>query len=64
MGLLRITWRRSAIGYHTRQREVLRALGLRRLHHTVVHQDSPSIRGMVHKVQHLLEVEVVEAEQA
>lgn len=64
MGLLRITWRRSAIGYHAQQREVLRALGLRRLHHTVVHQDSPSIRGMVHKVQHLLEVEVVEAEQA
>lgn len=32
-------------------------MGLKRLHHSVVHKDTPSIRGMVHKVTHLLEVE-------
>jgi len=38
----------------------IRALGLRRLHQGVKHDDSPSIRGMVHKVRHLVKVEEVE----
>lgn len=57
MGKLQITWIKSAIGYNQRQRDVIRALGLRRLNHTVVKEDSPSIRGMVAKVSHLIKVE-------
>jgi large subunit ribosomal protein L30 len=54
---LKITWTKSYIGKPENQRRVIHALGLRRLHHTVVHGDTPTIRGMVHKVQHLLSVE-------
>jgi large subunit ribosomal protein L30 len=56
---LRITWRKSAIGYRRDQKETIRALGLKRLGHTVVHEDTPSIRGMIFKVRHLLTVEEV-----
>lgn len=52
-----ITQRRSAIGRSKRQQETIRALGLRRLHQRVVHDDSPQTRGMVRKVSHLVEVE-------
>jgi len=54
---LKITWKKSAIGYEKDQRATLRALGLRRLNQTVVHEDTPSIRGMLAKVSHLVEVE-------
>jgi len=57
VGKLQITWVKSAIGYAQRQRGVIRALGLHRLNHTVVKEDSPSIRGMVAKVSHLVKVE-------
>ena len=60
MVLLRITWTKSQIGYRAGHREVVRSLGLKRLNHTVVHRDNPSIRGMVHKVAHLVTVEEVE----
>ena len=56
MAKLRIQWKKSAIGYPKEQGRVIRALGLKRLHHEVEHEDSPSILGMVHKVRHLLEV--------
>ncbi|MBI2171228.1 MAG: 50S ribosomal protein L30 [Chloroflexi bacterium] len=59
---LRITWIKSTIGYHEPQRRVIQALGLYRLHHTVERADSPTIRGMVHKVRHLLKVEEVMVE--
>ncbi|RLC93971.1 MAG: 50S ribosomal protein L30 [Chloroflexi bacterium] len=52
-----ITWTKSGIGYSQDQRMTLRALGLRRLHQRVVHDDCPSIRGMVAKVKHLVRVE-------
>jgi large subunit ribosomal protein L30 len=58
-GTLRITMRRSAIGAKPKQRGTLRALGLRRINHTVEHPDRPEIRGMVAKVPHLVEVEEV-----
>jgi len=61
MKKLRITLKRSFIGYDRRQRRIVFSLGLRRLHHTVVHDDTPTIRGMLRKVPHL--VEVVEEEQ-
>jgi len=48
---------RSPIGYDRRQRATLRGLGLRRLQHTVQVEDTPSVRGMIEKVKHLVEVE-------
>ncbi len=55
--VVKITLRKSPAGYHRKQREVVRGLGLRRLNHTVVRKDCPSIRGMIFKVKHLIEVE-------
>lgn len=57
MARLRITWEKSAIGYDERQRRTLKALGFRRLNQSVVHSDSPEIRGMIQKVRHLVHVE-------
>ncbi len=64
MPKLRIRWVRSQIGYAQPQRRTIRALGLRRLQHTVVHEDPPTIRGMLHKVRHMIEVEAAETAQA
>ena len=58
---LRITWVKSSIGYPERQKGTVRALGLRRLGHSVEHVDTPVIRGMVDRVDHLVEVQEVEA---
>jgi len=57
---LRITWVKSYIGYSCRQRRTIRALGLKRLHQVVERQDSPSLRGMLAKVPHLVRVEEVD----
>ena len=54
---VRITWKRSGIGQRDDQRRTVRALGLRRLGQTIEHDDSPSLRGMILKVQHLVEVQ-------
>jgi len=59
-GRLRITLVKSPIGYSRRQKATVRALGLRRLNHTVEHDDTPVIRGMVSKIIHLVEVEELE----
>ena len=48
---------KSPIGYDRRQRATLQGLGLRRLQHTVQVEDTPSVRGMIEKVRHLVEVE-------
>ena len=56
---LSVTWKVSGIGYKRDQRRTIEALGLRKLHQTVVHNDTPSIRGMLFKVRHLVEVEEV-----
>ncbi|MGQ9598191.1 MAG: 50S ribosomal protein L30 [Anaerolineae bacterium] len=58
---LRITWVKSAIGYSRRQKGTIRALGLRRLGDTVEMADSPTVRGMLNKVSHLVSVEEVES---
>lgn len=60
MGKLRITWIKSSIGYAEDQKATIRALGLRRLHHTVEHRDVPSIRGMLEKVKHMVRVQELE----
>jgi len=57
MTKLKITWRKSAIGYAANQRRTIRALGLRRLRQVVEHSDSPVVRGMILRVRHLVEVE-------
>jgi large subunit ribosomal protein L30 len=57
---LRITWTKSAIGYAQDQKETIRVLGLKRLGHTVEQADSRSVRGMIHKVRHLVAVEEVD----
>jgi large subunit ribosomal protein L30 len=54
---IRITWVRSSIGYSLDQKATVKALGLRRLGHSVVQPDNPSVRGMVEKVAHLVDVE-------
>jgi len=59
MAKLKITWRKSAIGYASDQRRTIRALGLRRLNQAVQHSDSQVVRGMILKVRHLVEVEEV-----
>ena len=60
MARVAITWKKSAIGFASNQRRIIESLGLRRLHHTVEHDDTPSIMGMVFKVRHLVVVEPVE----
>jgi large subunit ribosomal protein L30 len=57
---LKITQIGSGIDRKFNQKRTIRALGLRRMHHTVVHEDTPQIRGMVSKIQHLVRVEEVE----
>ena len=52
-----VTLKRSVIGEKPRTRANVRALGLRKLHHSVEHDDTPDVRGMLHKVRHLVEVE-------
>lgn len=56
---LEITQTKSAIGRKPDHRGTLRALGLKRIGHTVVHADTPVIRGMVKKIAYLLEVREV-----
>jgi len=51
-----ITQLKSSNGADKRQLDTLRSLGLRRIGHTVEQADSPQLRGMVHKVRHLVEV--------
>ena len=60
MTRLQITWVKSAIGYSERQKNTIRALGLRRLGDVVEQPDSPAIRGMLDKVSHLVRVETKE----
>jgi large subunit ribosomal protein L30 len=59
MAQLKITWTKSYIGKPRNQRRVVESLGLKRLHHSVLHGDTPAIRGMVNKIQHLVTVEEV-----
>ena len=56
MSTVKVTQRRSRNGANARQRDTLRSLGLRRIGHSVEHQDTPQLRGMIHAVRHLVEV--------
>ncbi len=59
MSRLKVTLVRSGIGRPESQKKILKGLGLTRLHRTVVRQNSPTIRGMIKKVLHLVHVEEV-----
>jgi len=54
---IRVTLVRSPIGYTKDQKATVRALGLRRMHQTIEHKDTPALRGMIRKVIHLVHVE-------
>ncbi|HYZ11098.1 MAG TPA: 50S ribosomal protein L30 [Actinomycetota bacterium] len=60
MPRLKVTQIRGGAGKPRRQRDTLRALGLRRIRHAVIKEDRPEIRGMIARVGHLVEVEEVE----
>jgi large subunit ribosomal protein L30 len=64
MAELKVTQVKSKIGIKPKQRGTLRALGLRRINHTVVLPDRPEIRGMVAKVPHLVTVTEVSESDA
>lgn len=53
---LRVTWKKSAIGYKEDQKRTIEALGLKRLGHTAEKPDNRAVRGMIIKVRHLVEV--------
>ena len=57
MSTIKVMQHKSRNGCDKRQLDTLRSLGLRRINHTVEHSDSPQLRGMLHKVRHLVKVE-------
>ena len=62
MTQLKITQVRSTIGARWKQRESLRTLGLRRIRHSVIRDDSPETRGLIAVVRHLVQVEPTEGD--
>jgi large subunit ribosomal protein L30 len=56
-GRIRVKQVKSGIGFTQRQRQTLRGLGLRRLHHVVELDDTPSVRGMITSIAHLVRVQ-------
>jgi len=55
--MLKVTQVRSTIGFNRKQGEIVRSLGLRRIRHTVELADTPEVRGALHKVRHLVQVD-------
>ena len=60
MSPLKVTQVRSVIGSKQNHKRTVRALGLKRIRDSRVHEDTPQIRGMLHKVRHLVRVEEVD----
>ncbi len=54
---LKVTQVRSTIGYNKKQADIIRSLGLRRIRHTIEVPDTPEMRGIIHKVRHMVVVE-------
>ncbi len=61
---LRITYTTSSIGVEGDQKETVRRLGLTKLGSSVEQPDNPAVRGMIHKVRHLVTVEEITADEA
>lgn len=55
--LIRITLIKSPIGYSKKHKGTIKALGFKRMYQTVEHVDSPTLRGMIYKIAHLVQVE-------
>lgn len=55
--MIKITLVKSAIGYSETHKATVRALGLRKMNQSVIHEDNPTIRGMLSKVNHLVLIE-------
>jgi large subunit ribosomal protein L30 len=53
---LKVTLLKSPIGFNEKQGKVVQSLGLRRIRHTIEVADTPEVRGMIHKVRHLVDV--------
>ena len=60
MSPLKVTQVKSVVGSKQGHKRTVRALGLKRIRDSRIHQDTPQIRGMVHKVQHLVRAEEVD----
>lgn len=60
--MLKITLKKSPIGYEASQKATVKALGLGKINSTVTQTDTPQIRGMIKKVTHLVVVEQVDSE--
>ena len=60
MTRLRITWKKSGIGFERNQQATIRSLGLRKLNQTIEREDTPVVRGMIQKVRHMVQVIEVE----
>jgi large subunit ribosomal protein L30 len=56
---IRITWIKSDIGHKFDQKATIESLGFKRLNESIDREDSPSLRGMISKVKHLVKVEIV-----
>jgi large subunit ribosomal protein L30 len=55
--MIKVTQRKSRNGCDKRQLDTLRSLGLRRIGQTVEHKDTPQLRGMIHAVRHIVDVD-------
>jgi large subunit ribosomal protein L30 len=60
MGKIKVTQVKSVIDRPKRQKDTMLALGIRKMHQSVVHEATPQILGMVHKINHLVNVEEVQ----
>jgi large subunit ribosomal protein L30 len=56
-GTVKVTLMKSPIGFNKKQGDVVRSMGLLRIRHCVELKDTPSTRGLIHKVRHLVAVE-------
>mgnify|MGYP006274864173 CR=1 FL=1 len=61
---IRVTLVKSPIGYNHHQKKIIKTLGLRKMNASVELSDTPSIRGMLNKVPHLIQIEAIEDVQA
>ena len=60
---LKVTLKKGLVGRPQDQRGTVKALGLKRIGHTVIKEDRPEIRGMIFKVKHLVEVEEISGDE-
>jgi large subunit ribosomal protein L30 len=62
MKMLKVTLKRSLVGKPEKLRKIVLSLGLRKINQSVIHRDTPSVRGMIHKTSHMVELNEVAEE--